>query len=146
MKRIEVGQSGRAGAGSAGTVTIGTVRTDAGLLLEVVVYAALLRQMPWYRGGTGVALLVLPYGGGQLDIARAGTEAPYRLRARMDNPLDKLPPVQLRLPALLGMAAEERLAEPVAYELFPTTLILTLPAWARRQPQGRALQDAGARA
>ena len=88
MRRME-----HAPAGDAGSVTMGAVRIGTSVVLEVVVRAAVLRALPWYRGGMGVTILVTPYGGGQLDIARAGIDGPYRLRARMDNPLDKLPPV-----------------------------------------------------
>ena len=138
MKRIE-----HAPAGDAGTVTMEAVRVGTALMLEVVVRAAVLRAMPWYRGGVGVTILVTPYGGGQMDIQRAGTDGPYRLRARMDHPLDKLPPIQLRVPALPGMEAEEHPAEPVAYEVYSTTLTLLLPSWARRTPQPRTLDVAG---
>ena len=124
MRRIE--------HGTGGTVTAGVVRAGSRLWMEMVVHPAVLRAMPWYRGGTGVTTMVLPYGGGQMDIARAGLDAPYRLLARVSNRLDKLPPVQLRIPLLDGMAAEERAPEPVAYEVCGTVLTLTLPAWARR--------------
>ena len=138
MRRIE-----HAPAGDAGSVTMGAVRVGSRLVLEVVVHAAVLRAIPWYRGGMGVTILVNPYGGGVLDIERAGPDGPYRLRARVANRLDKLPPVQLRVPALPDMAGEERQAEPVAYEAYHALLRLTLPPWARRTPAPRVLEAVG---
>ena len=139
MRRVE-----HVSAGDAGSVTMGAVRVAGRMTLEVVVHAAVLRAVPWYRGGMGVAILVNPYGGGVLEIDRAGPNGPYRLRARAANRLDKLPPVQLRVPALPDMDGEERAAEPVAYETFPAMLRLTLPIWARRTAQPRVLDRVGA--
>ena len=133
-------------AGQSGSITMGAVKVGSRVMLEVVVHAAVLRAIPWYRGGMGVTILVTPYGGGQLDIERAGPDGPYRLRARATNRLDKLPPVQLRVPALQDTVTEERPAEPVAYEVCQAVLTLTLPLWARRIPQPRVLDMVGGRA
>ena len=136
MRRME-----HAPAGEAGSVTMAAVRVRHRVMLEVVVHPAVLRAAPWYRGGMGVTILVNPYGGGVLDVERAGVDGPYRLLARAGNRLDKLPPVQLRVPALLHMDDTEREAEPVAYEAFPVLLRLTLPTWARRTPEPRTLNE-----
>ena len=129
MRRME-----HAPAGEAGTVTMGTVRVGARLMLEVVVHAPVLRALPWYRGGMAVATVVQPHSGYRFDVERAGLEGPYRLLARGAGRQQKLPPVQLRVPALPDMEADERAAEPVPYELWPTRLMLTLPGWARPLP------------
>ncbi len=139
MRRIE--------HGTGGTVTMGVVHAGHRMMLEVVVLPALLRAMPWYRGGIGVTALVLPYDGGELEIRRAGLEAPLRLLARMNNRLDKLPAVQLRAPLLPGMAAEEHAPQAVAFDVRGPTLalVLTLPPWARRTPPVRVLELMGER-
>ena len=132
---------------TAGTVTMGAVRVNGKIKLEVVAYAAVLRAVPWFRGGVGVT--ALRGGNGCLMLDRFG---PYRLLARATNRLDKMPPVQLRVPALPEMADEEHRAEPVAFRTYSDALELRLPAWARRPdapvapfgPIGGAGRGAGA--
>lgn len=120
MKSIE-----QAGPDGAGTVTAACVIIAGTPTFELMVHAALLRLLPWFRGGRDVSVLLT---GSEMRVMRDG---PYRLRAVMAHRLEKLPPVQMRVPRLEYLHPDPRSAEPVAHEVTGLGLSITLPAWAR---------------
>ena len=128
---------------TVGTVTMGAVRVGGQLMLEVVAYHLVLREVPRWRGGATVtAVCGTEWGADAITLDLAGTARGYRLLARADGRIEKLPPVQLRIPALPGMDGEEHEAEPVAYRATGWGLRLTLPGWARRTPTSARVLDA----
>ena len=127
MKSME--QTGPAGAG---TVTAACVWVAGEPTFELTVYPALLRAMPWFRGGRDVAIILL---GGEMRVTYPG---PHRLLARITSRLDKLPPVMLRVPRLEYLRPETMAAEPVWHAVQPSGLVITLPKWARPPVTHRA--------
>lgn len=120
MKSIE-----QIGPEGAGTVTAACVLVAARPHFELTVHPAVLRAMTWFRGGRDVAVVTL---GDSLRVTHPG---PHRLLAKVTNRLDKLPPVQLRIPRFEHMRSDEMPAEVVPYEVLGIGLVITLPAWAR---------------
>lgn len=120
MKSME-----QVGPDGAGTVTAGCVMLAGVPTFELTVHPALLRALPWFRGGRDVAVVRFA---DQLRVTHPG---PHRLLARITNRLDKLPPVMLRVPRLDYLRPEEASAELVPYEVLGIGLVITLPVWAR---------------
>ena len=120
MKSME-----QVGPERAGTVTASCLFVAGEPTFELVVYPALLRAMPWFRGGRDAAVMLI---GGEMTITHPG---PHRLHSKVTNPLDKLPPVMLRVPRLEWLRPEARPPEAVPYEVRGIGLSITLPAWAR---------------
>ncbi len=117
------------GPNGAGTVTAACVWIAGEPTFELIVYPALLRALPWYRGGRNVAVIHgVAAGGGELTITTPG---PYRLLAKAENRFDKFPPVLLRVARLDHLRPAEHAAEPLTYTIRPDALRLTLPEWAR---------------
>lgn len=111
-----------------GTVTISARRGSAGLDLVVVVSRNVQLLLPWYRGGADVTVTLGDRAqSGMMRIARGG---PHRLLGA-GGTLDKMPPVVLRMPRLPWMLGEDERPEmPVAFDVGPGWLQLSLPIWA----------------
>ena len=121
MKSME-----QVGPDGSGTVTAACIWLAGEPTFELVVYPALLRALPWFRGGRDVAVVLFD---GQMTITHPG---PHRLHAKIANRLDKLPPVMLRVPGLQYLRPQEQPAEAVPYDLRRELgLVITLPVWAR---------------
>ncbi len=119
----------QAGPDGAGTVTAAAILVADQMTLELVVYPALLRAMPWFRGGRDVS--VVRGMGPTAGVLRVMHPGPHRLLARVTNRLDKLPPVVLRVPRLEHLQPRKQSPVPVQHRVLSGLLEITLPEWAR---------------
>ena len=132
MAFVEVKAVERRGYSTAGTLTLEARALPRGIELRLVAYPAVLREVPWYRGGAGVSVVLGDRGDtGKVRIVREG---PHLLLAQ-GNTLEKLPPVVLRLAAFAWMDGEPHAAAEVPYAVWPAYVEFDLPAWARHPLQ-----------
>lgn len=112
----------------AGNVTVEGLMLAGQPRLDIVVYAGVLRQLPWFRGGAQCAVLLGE--GPDLGRIRIMRPGPYRL-LQVGNRLDRLPPVRLRMPLLGGMRPGVHGPTPVTHRVDGTVLELVLPPGAQ---------------
>ena len=117
----------KAGRGSDPTaLTIGVVRGR----LELVAGRGVLVQLPWYRGGQPVTVMLgAGSNAGRMMIVRGDTHK--LLTLAVPHSLDKLPPVLLRMDLLAHIRpGEEHEPEAAAFSVSRGVLEVTLPEWA----------------
>ena len=114
-----------------GTLTLQAIRYSRGVELRLVAYPAVLRELPWFRGGAAVSVVV-----GDRErrgLVRVVRDGPHVLMTQADGlpgSLQKLPPVQLRLAALAWMNGEDHPETELSYRIVQGFVEWTLPGWA----------------